>query len=50
MLDIWEDEAPGTVLYDPAEFYGVNKSVNWTPYPLYNMDLRAYNLSFNEPE
>ncbi|HYH11039.1 MAG TPA: ABC transporter substrate-binding protein [Thermomicrobiales bacterium] len=50
MLDIWEDEAPGTVLYDPAEFYGVNKSVNWTPYPLYNMDLRAYNLSFNEDE
>jgi peptide/nickel transport system substrate-binding protein len=50
MLDIWEDEAPGTVLYDPAEFYGVNTSVNWTPYPLYNMDLRAYNLSFNESE
>jgi peptide/nickel transport system substrate-binding protein len=50
MLDIWEDEAPGTVLYDPSEFYGVNKSVNWTPYPLYNMDLRAYNLSFNESE
>ena len=48
MLDIWEDEAPGTVLYDPAEFYAVSTSVNWTPYPLYNMDLRAYNLSFNE--
>ena len=48
MLDIWEDEAPGTVLYDPAEFYGINKSVNWNPYPLYNMDLRAYNLSFND--
>lgn len=48
MLDIWEDEAPGTVLYDPAEFYAVSASVNWTPYPLYNMDLRAYNLSFNE--
>jgi peptide/nickel transport system substrate-binding protein len=48
MLDIWEDDAPGTVLYDPAEFYGVSKAVNWTPYPLYNMDLRAYNLSFNE--
>ena len=48
MLDIWEDEAPGTVLYDPAEFYGVSSSVNWAPYPLYNMDLRAYNLSFNE--
>ena len=48
LLDIWEDEAPGTVLYDPAEFYGVSKSVNWNPYPLYNMDLRAYNLSFND--
>ena len=48
MLDIWEDEAPGTVLYDPAEFYAVSTPVNWTPYPLYNMDLRAYNLSFNE--
>lgn len=48
MLDIWEDEAPGTVLYDPTEFYGVRTSVNWMPYPMYNMDLRAYNLSFNE--
>lgn len=48
MLDIFEDDAPGTVLYDPAEFYGVNKSVNWMPYVMYNMDLRAYNLSFNE--
>lgn len=48
MLDIWEDEAPGTVLFDPVEFYGVSKSVNWSPYPFYYMDLRAYNLSFNE--
>ena len=48
MLDIWEDEAPGTVLFDPVEFYGVNTSVNWSPYPFYYMDLRAYNLSFEE--
>lgn len=48
MLDIWEDEAPGTVLYDPVEFYGVNQSVNWSPYSFYYMDFRAYNLSFNE--
>ena len=48
MLDLWEDDAPGTVLYDPAEFYAVSTSVNWTPYPLYNLDLRAYNLSFND--
>lgn len=48
VMDIWDDEAPGTVLYDGAEYYGVNKSINWNPYPVYNMDLRHYNLSFNE--
>ncbi len=48
MLDIWEKEAPGTVLYAPVENYGVSKDVNWSPYPFYYMDLRAYNLSFNK--
>jgi peptide/nickel transport system substrate-binding protein len=28
MLDIWEDDAPGTVFYDPAGFYGASTSVN----------------------
>jgi len=48
MLDIWEEEAPGTVLYDPVEFYGVSSAVNWSPYSFYYMDFRPYNLSFNE--
>lgn len=48
MLDIWEREAPGTVLYVPVENYGVNKEVNWSPYPFYYSDFRAYNLSFNK--
>ena len=48
MLDIWEKESPGTVLYAPVENYGVSKDVNWAPYPFYYMDLRAYNLSFNK--
>ncbi|WP_233284913.1 ABC transporter substrate-binding protein [Agrobacterium tumefaciens] len=46
MLDVWEDEAPGTILYQPLETYGVNKSVEWKPYTSYYMDLRPYNLSF----
>lgn len=46
MLDIWEREAPGTVLYVPIENYGVNKAVNWSPYPFYYTDFRVYNLSF----
>lgn len=46
MLDAWEDEAPGTVLYQPAEFYAVRKHVKWRPYTFYFMDLRPDNLSF----
>lgn len=46
MLDIWEDECPGTILYQPSESYGVRKSVRWRPYTFYFMDLRPDNLSF----
>lgn len=48
LLDIWEKEAPGTVLYVPVENYGVSKDVNWSPYPFYYSDFRAYNLSFKK--
>jgi peptide/nickel transport system substrate-binding protein len=47
MLGIWEDEAPGTILYQPLETYGVRKSVKWQPYNAYYMDLRPYNLTFD---
>jgi peptide/nickel transport system substrate-binding protein len=46
MLDIWEDEAPGTILYQPLETYGVKKSVAWRPYTFFFMDLRPDNLTF----
>jgi len=48
MLDIFEEEAPGTVLYVPIEKYGVAKDVQWTPYSFYYTDFRAYNLGFSE--
>ena len=47
MLDIWEDEAPGTTLYYSVEFYGVRDGVNWQPYSDFYMDLRPSNLSFD---
>tara|TARA_R110002124_G_scaffold63350_34_gene173365 strand:+ start:1543 stop:3123 length:1581 start_codon:yes stop_codon:yes gene_type:complete len=47
MLEIWEKDAPGTILYQPLETYGVSKDINWQPYTFYYMDLRPYNLSFN---
>ncbi len=44
MLDIYEDEAPGTILYIPKEAYAMRANIDWTPYPLYYMDLRSYNF------
>jgi peptide/nickel transport system substrate-binding protein len=46
MLDAWEAEAPGTVLYQPAEFYAMRSRVQWRPYTFYFMDLRPDNLRF----
>ncbi|MEX2426098.1 MAG: ABC transporter substrate-binding protein [Thermomicrobiaceae bacterium] len=48
MLDIWEEEAPGTVLYIPHEIYGVRDGIEWTPYSFYYMDLRPENLSVSK--
>jgi peptide/nickel transport system substrate-binding protein len=47
MLNEWESEAPGTILYQPLESYGVKKSIAWQPYTFYYMDLRPYNLKFS---
>lgn len=48
MLDMLEDEAPGTVLYRAREFYGVRKGIEWRPFTLYMMDFRATNLRFRD--
>lgn len=45
-LDIWMDEVPGTMLYNPLETYALKKSVKWKAYSLYYMDFRPYNLAF----
>jgi peptide/nickel transport system substrate-binding protein len=47
-LAIWNDEAPGTILYNPLETYAMRKDVNWKPYGLYYMDFRPYNLTFGQ--
>lgn len=48
MLDIWVDEVPGTLLYNPLETYAVRSDVQWQPYSLYYMDFRPTNLQFAE--
>ncbi len=47
MLDMWEDEALGTVLYNPVEFHGVGTAVNWSPCSFCYIDFRPYDLSSN---
>ena len=45
-LEIWMDEAPGTMLYNPLETYAFKADIEWKPYSLYYMDFRPYNLKF----
>ena len=45
-LEIWQDETPATMLYNPLEGYAMRANINWKPYSLYYMDFRPYNLSF----
>jgi peptide/nickel transport system substrate-binding protein len=48
MLDIFEEEMPMTMLYNPITSYGVRSNINWKPYSLYYMDLRPDNFSFSK--
>jgi peptide/nickel transport system substrate-binding protein len=41
MLDIFEDEMPITMLYNPLYTYASRKSLDWKPYPILYMDFRA---------
>ena len=47
-LEIWVDEAPGTILYNPLETYALRRDIGWKPYSLYYMDFRPYNLTFGQ--
>jgi len=49
VLDIFEDDMPMTMLYNPVTGYAMKKKVVWQPYSQYYMDLRPDNLSFGTP-
>lgn len=40
MLDIFEDEMPMTVLYNPIYSYASKRRFDWQPYPILYMDFR----------
>ncbi len=47
MLDIFEDEMPITMLYNPLTTYAMKKNIEWTPYTLFYMDFRPDNFTVN---
>lgn len=47
MRDIFEEEAPAVLLYQPFDVYGARKDVTWRPVTFETMELRADNLSFS---
>jgi peptide/nickel transport system substrate-binding protein len=44
MMEIFREDAPATILYNPLATYAMRKGVEFTPYSLYYMDLRPDNL------
>jgi peptide/nickel transport system substrate-binding protein len=46
MLDVFEQDPPGTYLHQLTMFYGKRKDLNWTPTNRAFMDFRAGNLAF----
>jgi peptide/nickel transport system substrate-binding protein len=46
LMDEYEAEAPGVILYGVSEVFAKRRAMRWSHYPLYYMDFRAANLSF----
>lgn len=44
MMEIFQEDVPATILYNPLATYAMRKGVEFTPYSLYYMDLRPDNL------
>ena len=47
LLDIFEEQAPGTFFYQWETLNGVRSDIDWMPYNDLRFDFRARNLSFN---
>ncbi|MER8758046.1 ABC transporter substrate-binding protein [Mesorhizobium sp. M0976] len=48
MIDIFEEDAPGTYLYRAPDFYGVRSGIEWLPNTEYTMDFRPDNIHFTK--
>lgn len=46
MLDLFEDDMPMIMLYNPVPGYGMKQGINFEPYAHYYMDFRPSNFSY----
>lgn len=46
LMDEWDTEAPGVLLYSPLEIIGKRRAIRWSHPPLYYMDFRPDSLAF----
>jgi peptide/nickel transport system substrate-binding protein len=44
MTDIFLEHLPMIPVLQPADLYGLRRTIDWTPYPIGHIDLRRYNL------
>lgn len=45
MLDLFEEEAPGTILYAANEIFAKRRDISWSHAPLYYLDLRPGSIT-----
>ena len=46
LLDLWEEESPGTVLWYPTETYAIRDNIVWEPDPSHSLDFRPHLFAF----
>src|SRR5262249_16901018 len=44
MTDLLLEHLPVIPVLQPPDLYGLRRSVDWSPYPIWRIDLRPYNL------
>jgi peptide/nickel transport system substrate-binding protein len=48
LIDLWEEESPGTVLWYPSESYGLRDTLLWEPDRSHSLDFRPHLLAFRD--
>ena len=48
MMELWDEEGVGTVLFQISEFCGMKENIVWERNPDYSVSMRAEHLSLKD--